>query len=370
MSGRDDVQQLGDDRRDAAEMSGPYRPLESERDVADIDDRSRSPAGYIAVDAGREEHVDAGAGELRAVAFEIARIARESSSRSELQRVDEDRNDDRRRCVRARAADELQVAGVQRTHRRNEAERSRQRVARARALRDRGGDSACGESRSYARVTRSTVRPTTNGAPTGSVDVAATTRAVEFRAVAAVEVGEDERAAVDAQAGVPARNVPVEGDAGPATRIVAPDRDLALELPGLAVERAAEHLEQVHRALRFVSRARRSWRGEADGARAAESAPRQACAYVTPPCRYIVERRAAARRTRDRSSSPPTNAPLRHHHRIGVAGHGSRLGTKARVDRHRVLQPAANARSAFAGCRARPPERCRCGARPAAGPPR
>jgi len=43
-----------------------------------------------------------------------------------------------------------------------------------------------------------------------------------------------------------AGNVAVQRDTGVRYSVVAADRDLTLELPGLAVERPAENLEQVH----------------------------------------------------------------------------------------------------------------------------
>jgi hypothetical protein len=54
------------------------------------------------------------------------------------------------------------------------------------------------------------------------------------------------------QPSVLARHVPVQPEAGLRERIVATDGDLALELPDLSVERAAEHFEQVHGRQPFV----------------------------------------------------------------------------------------------------------------------
>jgi len=45
-----------------------------------------------------------------------------------------------------------------------------------------------------------------------------------------------------------ARDVTVERRQASASALIAPDRDLPLERPGGAIERAAKHFEQVHAA--------------------------------------------------------------------------------------------------------------------------
>jgi hypothetical protein len=49
-----------------------------------------------------------------------------------------------------------------------------------------------------------------------------------------------------AHVSVSARNIAIERDAGGRKGIIAPDRDLAIERPGFAIERSAQDFENVH----------------------------------------------------------------------------------------------------------------------------
>src|SRR5262249_18456386 len=68
-----------------------------------------------------EKQIASGPGELLGIAVEVARISLEVLAGAELHRVDENRRDDH---VAGRACDghERKMSGVQRTHRRNEAD--------------------------------------------------------------------------------------------------------------------------------------------------------------------------------------------------------------------------------------------------------
>jgi hypothetical protein len=69
---------------------------------------------------------------------------------------------------------------------------------------------------------------------------------IEFGAVAAAQVGQEQALALSAQLRVATRNVPVEGQASVGDGVVAPDRDLGVERPGLAVKRAGEDFKYEH----------------------------------------------------------------------------------------------------------------------------
>jgi hypothetical protein len=75
--------------------------------------------------------------------------------------------------------------------------------------------------------------------------------AVEFGSVTALEICEDEGTCVNVQPSMLARNVAIEGDTRLGDRVISPDRDFPVELPGFTVERATENLEQVHGSQAF-----------------------------------------------------------------------------------------------------------------------
>jgi hypothetical protein len=81
--------------------------------------------------------------------------------------------------------------------------------------------------------------------------------AVEFSPVTTLEISKENGTFIDAKPSMLSRYVAVERDARFGDGIVAPDRNLAIERPGFAVERAAENLEQVHGWQAFEAPVRR-----------------------------------------------------------------------------------------------------------------
>jgi hypothetical protein len=79
--------------------------------------------------------------------------------------------------------------------------------------------------------------------------------AVELGAVAALKVGEQNSAFLDANERVLAGDVAIERYAGIRDAIVPADRDLPFEGPTLSIERTAENFEQVYGRLPFSGRA-------------------------------------------------------------------------------------------------------------------
>ena len=90
------------------------------------------------------------------------------------------------------------------------------------------------------------MRPTVNGTADAEFGIARDGLAVQFGAVAALEVGQREGVPFGAKVGVAARDVPVERYAGLDHGIVATDRNLAVERPGLPVQGSAQYLQLEH----------------------------------------------------------------------------------------------------------------------------
>ena len=114
----DDHEELQDDGRDAAKVTGTMRAAERLREPLHRDRRLR-PVRVDVVRIGREEHVDTRGGEERAVMFQVARIAREVVGAVELRGVDEDRGHDEI-GVPPRDLDQRRMPGMERAHRRHE----------------------------------------------------------------------------------------------------------------------------------------------------------------------------------------------------------------------------------------------------------
>src|SRR5271156_4998709 len=114
----DDVEQLGDHRRHPAEMARAMRAAQTIRDVARVDRRLRVRRVHCSR-LRREDDVDRHRLEHRAVALEVARIAREVLAGSKLGRIDEYRRDQDRRLATA-FAHQRQMAVVQKAHRRHQ----------------------------------------------------------------------------------------------------------------------------------------------------------------------------------------------------------------------------------------------------------
>lgn len=70
--------------------------------------------------------------------------------------------------------------------------------------------------------------------------------AVEFSSVTTLEISKKNGALINANPGMLSRNVTIERDTRFGDGVVAPNRNLTVERPRLAVERAAQNLEQVH----------------------------------------------------------------------------------------------------------------------------
>ena len=136
--GLDGIEELRDDRRHSAEMSGPHRPLEHRGQLLHMHGCLESRRVHFA--HRRSEHV------LRSrvrrghdILRERPGVALEILTRSELEGVDEDRRH-HDVGVLPRQADERQVAGVQRPHRRDDRNAlplAAQRVGREVHARDR-----------------------------------------------------------------------------------------------------------------------------------------------------------------------------------------------------------------------------------------
>ena len=96
-SGSTRLKQLGDDREHALEVAraGPRPPTASRS--APGTTRISDPGGYITAVGRDEQRVHAARRGQRAVARQIARIARQILGGPELQRIDEDAHDDARR---------------------------------------------------------------------------------------------------------------------------------------------------------------------------------------------------------------------------------------------------------------------------------
>ena len=125
--GADQVEQDGDDGRDAVEMTRPGGALERARDRPDADDRVE--AGRIDLRrVGGEDDVDTLRLADREVARLVARVLHEVVGDVELARVDEDR-DDGGRVVRAGDLHQRPVAVVEPAHRRHEPDRAAARPA-------------------------------------------------------------------------------------------------------------------------------------------------------------------------------------------------------------------------------------------------
>src|SRR5271154_431701 len=114
----DDVEQLGDHRRHSAEMAGAMRAAETIRDIARVDRRLRVRRVHCSR-LRRKDDVDRHRLEHRAVALEVARIAREVLAGSKLGGIDEYRRDQNRRLATA-FAHQRQMAVVQKAHRRHQ----------------------------------------------------------------------------------------------------------------------------------------------------------------------------------------------------------------------------------------------------------
>jgi hypothetical protein len=143
--GPDHVQQLRDDGGDALEVRGAaVLALERRGQPGDVH-RGRRAGRVDLVGRRREQEVGSGRGGQRRVARLVARIGGEVGGLVELGRVDEE-GDDHDLGLRARGADEADVAVVQRAHRRHEADRARgaARVAQRGA---QVGDGADGQHR-------------------------------------------------------------------------------------------------------------------------------------------------------------------------------------------------------------------------------
>lgn len=81
--------------------------------------------------------------------------------------------------------------------------------------------------------------------------------AVEFSSITTLEISKENGAFIDANPGMLSRDVTIERDARLGDGVVAPDGNLTVERPRLAVERAAQNLEQVHGCQAFEEPVRR-----------------------------------------------------------------------------------------------------------------
>jgi hypothetical protein len=246
------VEQLQHDRRHAVEVTRPRRALERASQFARIE--RRCEAGRIhRLDRRRVQHRGTARLELCEVVRERARVAAEIFVRPELQRIHEERTG-HARIFGGGAFDQTAVPGMQRAHRRHEAERSRQ-AARERSSRVRRLDDV------HASVA---ARHSQHGPPheetiaERDLGLARDRSFAHGRPVAAGQVGQNQMLAGFAELGVPARNVPVERDAGGGYRLVPSDRNLAVEGPGLAVQGTADHFKDIHFLREFGSGASNS----------------------------------------------------------------------------------------------------------------
>ena len=116
----DDVEELQADGGDAAEVAGTEHALEPLREPLDVDP-GRIASGYSSSTDGREQHVDALALGDGRVARLVARVGGEIVGGVELRRVDEQADDDDV-VLGPRGAEQRDVPGVERAHRRHEAD--------------------------------------------------------------------------------------------------------------------------------------------------------------------------------------------------------------------------------------------------------
>src|SRR5712692_1576979 len=117
----DGREQLGDDSGHALEVPGPGRSLERLGHAADMDARARA-ARIHDLGRGMVDRVHVGLGKQSRIAVQVARIALEVLTWSELNWVDEGAGDDDV-VLPSRGAGQAQVAGVQGAHRGHEADR-------------------------------------------------------------------------------------------------------------------------------------------------------------------------------------------------------------------------------------------------------
>ena len=112
------VEQLQDNRRDAAKMS---RPVAAAQVIADPTDfyRERGRRRIHLAGGGGEYHVDAQPLAESEIALQCSRISLEVLVPIELQRIDEDA-DDYELAVAAGLFDKPRMARVQRAHRRHQ----------------------------------------------------------------------------------------------------------------------------------------------------------------------------------------------------------------------------------------------------------
>ena len=124
--GADDVEELGDDRGDAAEVAGAAAlgvAVEDRGEVAGDLDRGGGAVGVDLGDVGGEDEVDARLAGQAQVALLVARVAVEVLVRAELGRVDEEAHHDDV-ALGAGGAQQRDVALVEEAHRRDEADRA------------------------------------------------------------------------------------------------------------------------------------------------------------------------------------------------------------------------------------------------------
>ena len=130
----DDVEQLRDDGQHPGEVArAAPRPPARRPSGPGSTVASWRPRGYMSSTPGREHQLDALVAADLQVRLQRARVAGEVLGRAELQGVDEDRHrDDPGARHAARVPDQLAVALVQRTHRRDERDAPAGRAQRAR----------------------------------------------------------------------------------------------------------------------------------------------------------------------------------------------------------------------------------------------
>ena len=129
--GPDDREQLHADGRDAAEVAGPVLALEPLGGAAPARPRSRSRAGRARRPTARRARRRRASAATRSSRVEVARVRVEVRPVRELRGVDEEARDDDV-ALGARRAEERDVTGVERAHRRHEADgRARHGAARA-----------------------------------------------------------------------------------------------------------------------------------------------------------------------------------------------------------------------------------------------
>jgi len=116
--GPDRVEKLGDDGRDAVEMTGPGLAFPALAEACDRDARGKT-GGVHLLGRRHPQKVAAGGVERPCILFLLPRIALEVLALSELQRVDEQAGDNPVRLP-ARLFDQREMAAMERAHRRHQ----------------------------------------------------------------------------------------------------------------------------------------------------------------------------------------------------------------------------------------------------------